>query len=208
MSHDRRCTTKADSHGGKVHTGAKDLVSGPPTSDPMRNQYFVSTSDPVRPEQGHTCGAPPGGGRGRREFTGEAPKRVRAYRWHVEDPADDPESLAEAIAELERRCGSTARSLAVARLLGFMTVYGLRHTGLQVEFRRPRLQTAVVRRRALNPNRGCVNLDVALHLLRTWSWATIAGRLPSLISAVWLGGEISPLPPCSTQKYKSINTHL
>ncbi len=29
-----------------------------------------------------------------------------------------------------------------------------------------------------------VKLDVAIHLLRTWSWATVAGGLPSLISAV------------------------
>ena len=37
-------------------------------------------------------------------WTPEPPgPRVRAYTWRVEDPADDPESLAEAIAELERR---------------------------------------------------------------------------------------------------------
>jgi hypothetical protein len=40
-----------------------------------------------------------------------------------------------------------------------------------------------------------VNLDGALHLLRTWSWATVAGGLSSLISAVWLGGGIYPSLP-------------
>jgi hypothetical protein len=32
---------------------------------------------------------------------------VRSYTWRIEDPADDPEALAEGIAELERRCGCT-----------------------------------------------------------------------------------------------------